>query len=154
MTEPLVREMDMKSLKTLLSRLEMRRLEDKEKIRALGISMKKTKEALKKSPQNRCVSWQQDENRIDQIGAAIKDLRLKLEVQGALLRDLHNENNYDKDDSCKLIDTLERGIRQGRKHLDNLEDLYEPLSLLIDSDNSLRQAIPGQNVHDTTTSSL
>lgn len=62
----------MKSVKTLLSRLEMRRLEDKEKMRALASSIKKIKELLYNSRQNRNVSWKDDEDRITMVGGAIK----------------------------------------------------------------------------------
>jgi hypothetical protein len=44
-----------------------------------------------------------------------------------------------QDDDGKLIEVLEQGIKEGKKHLENLEDLFDPLSLLIDSDISLRQ---------------
>jgi hypothetical protein len=44
-----------------------------------------------------------------------------------------------QNDDGKLIEVLEQGIKEGKKHLENLEELFDPLSLLIDSDVSLRQ---------------
>lgn len=62
----------MKSLKTLLSRIEMRRLEDKEKMRTLANSIRKIKDYLNNSREKRNVFCKDEEDRIVRIGEAIK----------------------------------------------------------------------------------